>query len=213
MDKGDRQNGRPEQVANHRDPLPVPGKATRTSRLEPGREPPVQRKPAPPVAPGEPATGANEPTETTNEETSMTGTGGAVSPGGDQHPGEIVHEDKIDGRTWTKAASEVPITIAWVEVDKVWEPVVRIEITGTAEQRRITKFGKDGKMLESTIQQHRPGPGGRPAPAPQPDAPSRRPSRRRASSREVTRDRCRRARRRSRSTADDCCASADRRDS
>lgn len=100
----------------------------------------------------------------------MTGTGGAASPAGDAHPGEIVHEDKIDGRTWTRAASEVPVTIAWVEVNKVWEPVVRIEITGTAEQRRITKFGKDGKMLETTIQQPRPAPGHRPAPTPTPTA-------------------------------------------
>jgi hypothetical protein len=137
-----------------------------------------QPAPAPPAAHGKaapaepanvaPAEPANTATETTNEETSMTGTGGAVSPAGDQHPGEIVHEDKIDGRTWTRAASEVPVTIAWVEVNKVWEPVVRIEITGTAEQRRITKFGKDGKMLESTIQQRRPAPSSRPAPVPTP---------------------------------------------
>ena len=120
-----------------------------------------QPAPAPPAAAvsAEPASGANEPTETNQQENSMTGNGGAVSPAGDQHPGEIVHDDKVDGRTWTRAASEVPVTIAWVEVDTIWEPVVRIEITGTAEQRRITKFGKDGKMLETTIQQRRPQPG------------------------------------------------------
>jgi hypothetical protein len=99
---------------------------------------------------------ATEPTATTNQENAMSG--GAVSPSGERHPGEIVHEDKIDGRTWTKAAHEVPVGIAWVELNKVWEPVLRIEITGTAGQRRITKFGKDGKLLESTIQQRRPPP-------------------------------------------------------
>ena len=56
MDKGDRQNGGPEQVANNRDPLPAPrpapGKVTRTSQSSPGREPAVQRKAAAPgVAP------------------------------------------------------------------------------------------------------------------------------------------------------------------
>jgi hypothetical protein len=130
-----------------------------------------QPAPAPPAAQARaaaPASAANEPTETNHQETIMTGTGGAVSPAGDQHPGEIVHDDRIDGRTWTRAASEVPVTIAWVEVDKVWQPVVRIEITGTAEQRRITKLGKDGKMLESTIQQRPPGPGSTTAPTPTP---------------------------------------------
>lgn len=76
----------------------------------------------------------------------------ALSPAGDRHPGEIVHEDRIAGRTWTVHASEVPQSIAWVRVGDQWEPVLRIEITGTTEQRRITKFGRDGRMLESTIQ-------------------------------------------------------------
>jgi hypothetical protein len=77
---------------------------------------------------------------------------GARSPAGEAHPGQIVHDDKVDGRTWTRAAAEVPTTIAWVEVNGTWKPVVRIEITGTAAQRRITKFGADGQMLETTIQ-------------------------------------------------------------
>ncbi len=86
---------------------------------------------------------------------------GALSPSGDKHPGEIVHEDKVDGRTWTKQASEVPPTIAWVRVDGAWKPVTRIEITGAPEQRRITKLGQDGAILETTIQQRKP----RPAPS------------------------------------------------
>jgi len=76
----------------------------------------------------------------------------ATSPSGDKHPGEILFEDKIEGRQWSKQATEVPETIAWVNVQGVWQPVQRIEITGTVQQRRISKFGKDGTLLESTIQ-------------------------------------------------------------
>jgi len=93
---------------------------------------------------------------------------GAQSPAGETHPGEILHEDKIDGRTWTRAAGEVPLTIAWVEVNGTWKPVVRIEITGTADQRRITKFGADGQMLETTIQAPPPRRAATPVPAPTP---------------------------------------------
>lgn len=94
---------------------------------------------------------------------------GARSPAGDPHPGAIVHEDKIDGRTWSRAAAEVPPTIAWVDVSGVWTPVVRIEITGTAAQRRFTKFGPAGQMLETTIQAPpRPAPSQRPTPVPAP---------------------------------------------
>lgn len=77
---------------------------------------------------------------------------GAHSPAGEAHPGHIVHDDKVDGRTWTAAAADVPRTIAWVDVNGTWKAVVRIVITGTPDQRRITKFGTDGQMLETTIQ-------------------------------------------------------------
>ena len=62
------------------------------------------------------------------------------------------NNDKVEGRSWTKRAEEVPPTIAWVKVEQTWVPVVRIEITGTAERREITKFGPDGRVLERTIQ-------------------------------------------------------------
>jgi hypothetical protein len=77
---------------------------------------------------------------------------GAISPAGDRHPGEIVHEDKIENRVWTKRADEVPPTIAWVEVEGKWIPVVRIEIAGTSGHREITKFGPGGQFLETTVQ-------------------------------------------------------------
>jgi hypothetical protein len=77
---------------------------------------------------------------------------GAISPSGDKHPGEILHEDRIDGRTWTRKAADVPQVIAWVQFEGVWLPVVHIVITGTVEKRRITKFGENDIFLESTIQ-------------------------------------------------------------
>lgn len=77
---------------------------------------------------------------------------GAASPSGSQHRAQILFEDKIEKRQWTKQATEVPQTIAWVKVGEDWQPVTRIEITGTVEQRRISKFAQDGSFLESTIQ-------------------------------------------------------------
>jgi hypothetical protein len=81
------------------------------------------------------------------EEASMTG---AVSPTGDKHPGQIVYEDRVEHRTWTKTAAEVPTTIAWVKVDEHWKAVVRIEIDGAGDQREITKFGANHEFLETT---------------------------------------------------------------
>jgi hypothetical protein len=108
---------------------------------------------------GAPAAPAKSPnTKPQMQENSMDN--GAHSPTGEAHPGRIVHDDKVDGRTWTVAAADVPKSIAWVDVNGTWKAVVRIEITGTPDQRRITKFGTDGQMLETTIQ----------APAPRPPA-------------------------------------------
>ena len=77
---------------------------------------------------------------------------GITSPSGDKHCGEILFEDRIDGRKWTEQATEVPQSIAWVDINGVWQPVVRIEMTGTVQQRRISKFAKDGTWLETTVQ-------------------------------------------------------------
>jgi hypothetical protein len=120
--------------------------------------------PAASAAPAAPATPQNDPKDAKDpkDPKEKTMDNGALSPAGDKHPGQILHEDKVDGRTWTRAASEVPVTIAWVQVSGAWKPVTRIEITGTAEQRRFTKYGADGQMLETTIQA--PPPPARPAP-------------------------------------------------
>ena len=83
---------------------------------------------------------------------------GAVSPTGQPHPGEIVYEDEVEGRRWTEPAAEAPQTLAWVNVNGDWRPVVRIVSTGTVDQRHITKIGEDGAMLEVTIQSPPPPP-------------------------------------------------------
>jgi hypothetical protein len=86
---------------------------------------------------------------------------GATSPTGENHPGEIVYEDRVEKRTWTRNAADVPPTIAWVEVAERWRPVVRIEIVGAGDQREITKFGPNHEFLESTTARM-----GTPPPAP-----------------------------------------------
>jgi hypothetical protein len=68
------------------------------------------------------------------------------------HPGSILFEDKIEGRSWTRTIDEVPESIAWVELDEGVEAVVRIEISGLPERRCISKFAADGRLLETTIQ-------------------------------------------------------------
>ncbi len=98
------------------------------------------------------------------EENAMTT--GATSPSGAIHPGQILFEDRVDNRQWTKQAAEVPQTIAWVNVEGVWHPVIRIEITGTIDQRRITKYGQNNEFLETTIQS--PPPQAEPEPEPIP---------------------------------------------
>jgi hypothetical protein len=81
---------------------------------------------------------------------------GKTSPSGVIHPGQILFEDRVDNRQWTKQADEVPQGIAWVNVESVWKPVIRIEITGTVQKRSITKYGENGEFLETTIQSPRP---------------------------------------------------------
>ncbi|AFZ24341.1 hypothetical protein Cylst_2102 [Cylindrospermum stagnale PCC 7417] len=83
---------------------------------------------------------------------------GKTSPVSATHPSQILFEDRVDDRQWTKQADEVPQTIAWVNVEGVWHCVTRIEITGTVEKRRITKYGQDGDFLETTIQSPPPRP-------------------------------------------------------
>jgi len=75
---------------------------------------------------------------------------GAMSPAGDKHPRQIVYDDHVEHKTWTRSATEVPAEIAWVKVHEHWKPVVRIEIDGAGEQREITTFGPNHEFLETT---------------------------------------------------------------
>lgn len=92
---------------------------------------------------------------------------GAQSPAGDSHPGSIEHVDEVTDRTHTRAAADVPRSIAWVQSDGRWVPVVRVVATGTPDRRRINRYGPDGALLDSTIQAP-PPPQARPTPTPQP---------------------------------------------
>ena len=78
---------------------------------------------------------------------------GAYSPAGDKHPGQIVYEDHVEHRTWTRNAIDVPATIAWVMVGARWRPVVLIEIDGTGQRREITTYGPNREFLEHTSAQ------------------------------------------------------------
>jgi hypothetical protein len=78
---------------------------------------------------------------------------GAYSPGGDKHPGQIVYEDHVEHRSWTRNAVDVPATIAWVMVGARWRPVVLVEIDGTGQRREITTYGPDREFLEHTTAQ------------------------------------------------------------
>lgn len=82
---------------------------------------------------------------------------GASSPAGDKHPGEIVNEDKVNGRTWTERADAVPQSIAWVERESKWVPVTRIVVVGDSQKREITRFGPAGEVLEHILMSAPPG--------------------------------------------------------
>jgi hypothetical protein len=87
------------------------------------------------------------PPKTVRKDAAMTE---AQSPAGDKHPGEIVFEDKVEHSTHTKRATEVPASIAWVQLDAVWVPVVKIVITGAGQTREMTKYGPDDRFLATT---------------------------------------------------------------
>ena len=76
---------------------------------------------------------------------------GSVSPSGDRHPGRIVQEDRVDGKTWTDGADAVPQSIAWAQQKGRWVPVVRIVVTGSARSREITRYGPTGEVLDRTM--------------------------------------------------------------
>ena len=81
---------------------------------------------------------------------------GAISPDGQPHPGTIHYVDQRNGREWDVNAADSPQTIAWVRVNDVWEPVLRVALAGDAGRAEITKFGRNGAFLETTVMTGRP---------------------------------------------------------
>ena len=69
------------------------------------------------------------------------------------HPGKITFVDGNTQEITREAdASEVPFSIAFVEVDGCYQPVVQI-VAFTSEDRRIIRqYGTNGQLLNSTVQ-------------------------------------------------------------
>lgn len=79
------------------------------------------------------------------------GVTGELSPDSRRHPGRISHDDQVAGRTWTSLAAEAPQSVAWVQKDGEWVPVLKIVVVGSSDRREITKFGPEGEVLERTL--------------------------------------------------------------
>lgn len=75
----------------------------------------------------------------------------ASGPDETGHPGEVLFEDRVRGKTWTEKATKVPEDLAWATLNGLPQPVVRIEILGTRERLEYHKYGVDGGLLESTV--------------------------------------------------------------
>lgn len=69
-----------------------------------------------------------------------------------EHPGTIVFVDEAAGTEHSRAASEVPETIAWVVVDGDSWPVTRVVARMAGKQRVLRSYGVDGRLLSSTVQ-------------------------------------------------------------
>ena len=93
---------------------------------------------------------------------------GQTSPDGQTHPGSIRFIDELDGRDWTEHAEANPQSIAWVHDGQAWVAVVRVEMGGSPERRRVSSFGADGQLLESTVEAPPPPSHADPVPVPEP---------------------------------------------
>ena len=76
---------------------------------------------------------------------------GELSPDAQRHPGQILHDDRLAGRRWQSPAAQAPQSVAWVQRDGKWIPVVKIVVAGSADRREITKLGPEGQVLERTV--------------------------------------------------------------
>jgi len=69
-----------------------------------------------------------------------------------EHPGQIVFVDLDAGTERVAAADEVPETIAFVEVEGVPVPVVRVESRKRGDLRVIRSYSASGTCLQTTRQ-------------------------------------------------------------
>jgi hypothetical protein len=74
-----------------------------------------------------------------------------------RHPGFITFVDP-EGRETSKAAAEVPESIAWANVGSARVPVVRVETRAVADRLEITRRGVDGEILDRTVGRGAPRP-------------------------------------------------------
>jgi hypothetical protein len=102
---------------------------------------------------------------------------GATSPAGDPHPGQVEFVDRVEDRSWTEPAGDVPQGIAWAEVEPGrWVPVARVVSDGAPGRLEITRFDAAGDLVDVTVQRpSRPPPADdeptpMPTPTPTPEA-------------------------------------------
>lgn len=72
------------------------------------------------------------------------------------HPGKIQFVDRTAATDETRAYTEVPEGIAFVEVDGHRVPVVRVVAETHGDTRTLISYGADGAVLERTVQRRRP---------------------------------------------------------
>ena len=69
-----------------------------------------------------------------------------------EHPGQIVFVDETTVTGRVRSVTEVPVSIAWAEVDGERIPVTRVVARVARTQRVIRSYGADGELLSSTVQ-------------------------------------------------------------
>lgn len=69
-----------------------------------------------------------------------------------RHPGTIVFAEAGKKEEQVKLASEVPESIAFVKEHGVLVPVVRVVADVVGDQRVLTSYGADGRVLQTTYQ-------------------------------------------------------------
>ena len=72
------------------------------------------------------------------------------------HPGSIRFVDETAATERVESADKVPPSIAFVTVNGVQVPVVKVVFSGSGERREIRSFGADGQLLSTTYARVKP---------------------------------------------------------